>query len=58
MTLEKLFDRMDHIDLLQISNSVNDFITLNNLCFLVKNGEELTEKVYPDISDISTKTLN
>ena len=30
----------------------------NNLCVLVKNMEELTEKVYSDISNISTKTLN
>jgi hypothetical protein len=34
------------------------FITLNNLCVLVKNLEELTEIIYPDISNISTKTLN
>ena len=45
-------------DLLQIGNGVNNFITLNNLCVLVKNVEELTEKVYRDISNISTKTLN
>ena len=45
-------------DLLQIGNGVNDFITLNNLCVLVKNVKELTEKIYPDISNISTKTLN
>ena len=34
-------------DLLQKGNSVNNFITLNNLCVLLKNWEELTEKVYP-----------
>ena len=45
-------------DLLQIGNGVNDFITLNNLYVLVKSVEELTEKIYPDISNISTKTLN
>ena len=50
--------RQFSIDLLQIGNGVNDFITLNNPCVLVKNEEELTEKVYPDISNISTKTLN
>ena len=46
------------IVLLQIGNGVNDFITLNKLCVLVKNVEDLTEKVHPDISNISTKTLN
>ena len=34
------------------------YINLNTLFVLVKNVEELTEKVYPDISYISTKTLN
>ena len=33
-------------------------ITLNNLCVLVKSVDELTENIYPDISNISTKTLN
>ena len=42
-------NRQFSIDLLQIVNGVNDFITLNNLCILVKNVEELTEKVNPDI---------
>ena len=46
------------IDLLHIGNGVNDFITLDNLCALVKNVEELTEKVYPDITNISSKPLN
>ena len=41
-------------DLLQIGKGVNDFITLNNICVLVKNVEEMTEKVYPDIRNIST----
>ena len=41
--------------MLQIGNGVYDFIALN---VLVKNVEELTEKVYPDISNISTKALN
>ena len=49
-------NRQFSIDLLQIG--VNYFITLNNLCVLVKNVEEFTEKVCPDISNISTKTLN
>ena len=45
--------------MLQIGNGVNGcFITLNNLCVLVKNVEELTETVNPDISNITTKTLN
>ena len=39
-------NRQFSIDLLQIGNGVNDFIPLNNLCVLVKNVEELTEKVY------------
>ena len=47
------------IDLLQIGNcefqAVIDFITL---CVLVKAVEELTEQVYPDITNISTKPLN
>ena len=30
----------------------------NNLCVLVKNVVELTEKVYPDITNMSTKPLN
>ena len=38
---------------LQIGNgkfqAVDEFITLNNLCVLMKNVEELTEKVNPDI---------
>ena len=53
-------NRQFSIDLLQIGNGVNNFIALNNLCVLVKNVEELTEKVYPDItsSNISTNTLN
>jgi len=51
-------NRQFSIDLLKIGNGVNDFITLSNLCVLVKNVEELTEKVYPDISNTSTKTLN
>ena len=51
-------NRQFSIDLLQIGNGVNDFITLNNLCVLVKNVEELSEKVYHDISNISTNTLN
>ena len=51
-------NRQFSIDLLLIGNGVNAFITLNNLCILVKNVEELTEKVNPDISNISTKTLN
>ena len=46
------------IDLFQNINGANCFITLNNICVLVKNLEDLTEKVYPDISNISTKTLN
>ena len=41
-----------------MGNGVNAFITLNNLSILVKNLEELTEKLYPDISNISTKTIN
>ena len=45
-------NRQFSIGLLQIGNVVNDFITLNNLCVLVKNVEELAEKVYP------AKTLN
>ena len=45
-------NRQFSIDLLQIGNGVNDFTTLNNLCVLVKNVEELTEKVYPDIRNI------
>ena len=48
-------NRQFSIDLLQIGNGVNDFITLNDLCVLVKIVEELTEKVYPDISNVSTK---
>ena len=40
-------NRQFSTDLLQICNGVNDFITLNNLCILVKNVEELTEKVNP-----------
>ena len=51
-------NRQFSIDLLQIGNGVNNFIALNNLCVLIKNVEELTEKVYLDISNISTKTLN
>jgi PIF1 helicase. len=51
-------NRQFSIDLIQIDNGVNDFITLNNLHALVKNVEELIEKVYPDISNISTKPLN
>ena len=43
-------NRQFSIDLLQIGNGVNYFITLNNLCVLVKNAEELIEEVYPDIS--------
>ena len=42
----------------QIGNGVNYFITLNNLCVLAKNVKKLIEKVYPDISNIATKTLN
>ena len=49
-------NRQFSIDLLLIGSGVNAFITLNNLCVLVKNVETLTEKVYPDISNISTKT--
>ena len=45
-------------DLFQNGSGVNDFITLNNLCALMKNEEELTEKVYLDISNISTMPLN
>ena len=37
--------RQFSIDLFQIGNGVNHCITLNNLCVLVKNVEELTEKV-------------
>ena len=51
-------NRQFSIDLLLIGNGVNAFITLNNLCVLVKNVEKLTEKENPDISNISTKTLN
>ena len=51
-------NRQFSIHLLQIDNGVNDFITLNNPCVLVKSVEELTEMVYPDISNISTKRLN
>jgi PIF1 helicase. len=54
-------NRQFSIDLLQTDNGVNNFITLNNLnnlCALVKNVQELTEKVYPGISNISTKPLN
>ena len=51
-------NRQFSIDLLLIDNGVNGFITLNNLCVLVKNVEELTENIYPDISNISTKTIN
>ena len=51
-------NRQYSTDLLQIGNGVNGYIALNNLCVLVKNVEGLTEKVYPDISNISTKTLN
>ena len=51
-------NRQFSTDLLKIGNGVNDFIALNNICVLVKNVEELTEKVYPVISNISTKTLN
>ena len=39
-------NRQFSIDLLLIGNGVNAFITLNNLCVLVKNVEELIEKVY------------
>ena len=49
-------NRQFSTDSLQIGNGVNDFIILNMV--LVKNMEELTEKVYFDISNISTKTLN
>ena len=51
-------NRQFSIDLLQIGNGVNDFITLNNLCVLEKNVEELTEKAYPNNSNISTKPLH
>jgi PIF1 helicase. len=55
-------NRKFSIDLLQIGNgefqAVDDFITPNYLCVLVKNVEELTEKVYPDITNISIKPLN
>ena len=43
--------------LLTCSKQVMVNNTLNNLCALMKNIEELTEKVYPDISNISTKTV-
>jgi PIF1 helicase. len=40
-------NRQFSIDLLQEGNGVKDFITLNNLCVLVKDVEELTEKYIP-----------
>ena len=49
-------NRQFSIDLLQRGNgevqALNEFNTLNNLCVLVKNVEELAKKVYPDISNI------
>jgi PIF1 helicase. len=36
-------NRQFSIDLLQIGNGVNDFITLPNRCVLAKNEEELTD---------------
>ena len=38
--------------------AANDFITLNNLCVSVINVAELIEKVYPDITNMSTNPLN
>ena len=46
-------NRQFSIDLLLIGNSVNGFIALKNICVVVKYVEELIEKAYPDISNIS-----